>query len=453
MTSAELLLKYEGNFPRYTSYPTAPHFAAIEAKTYVSWLENLQEQNLSLYFHIPFCDQLCWYCGCFTTVTKRYSPIKNYVEILKKEIDLVAQIITAKSNKISHIHFGGGSPTMLNADDFLDLVNHIKKSFILTKDAELAIEIDPRNIDEIKIAAYAKAGVNRASLGVQDFNIEVQKAINRQQSFDVVKNAVDLLRQNKIEAINFDLIYGLPKQTTAMVLHNVEMSLKLNPSRIALFSYAHVKWKKKQMRLIDENDLPNSVIKLAMYDQAAKKLQENGYQAIGLDHFALTQDEMFKSLQNKELKRNFQGYSSDKGDYIIGFGLSAIGFLPQGYVQNTLDFEEYKKLLSTEILPVKKGIAVNFSDKLRKRIIDSLMCNMEVDLGALISEFSLDKNYFAAELLRLADLKKDGFVIIDGEVIKVKTCVPQILRVVCAAFDEYFWRYSFNQEPRHSKIS
>jgi len=449
-----LLLKYEGNFPRYTSYPTAPNFSAdFDSISYQNWLEQITNQNLSLYFHIPFCDQLCWYCGCFTTVTKRYEPIKSYIESLEKEIALVSKILKGKGNKISHIHFGGGSPTILAADDFLRLVTTIKNSFELEEAAQIAIEIDPRNIDEEKVSAYAKAGVNRASIGVQDFNEEVQKAINREQSFDVVKNAVDLLRKYQISAINFDLIYGLPKQTTQGVLKNIEISLKLNPARIALFSYAHVKWKKKQMRLIDEADLADSKTKIEMYDLAAKELVKSGYASVGLDHFVLPDDEMFSDYKAKKLKRNFQGYSSDKGDFIIGFGLSSIGYLSQGYVQNSLDFEEYKKLLNALKLPVKKGCEISVSDKMRKKIIDSLMCYFEVDLKAIAQEFDLAEDYFAAEILRLESLKKDGLVFFEDSVVKVNQNFPQILRVVCAAFDEYFWRDSADLQIRHSKIS
>lgn len=448
--SSDLLLKYDGNFPRYTSYPTAPHFSEnFSYKTYQSWLKDLPpKQSLSLYFHIPFCDELCWYCGCFTTITKRYQPISNYLEILLQEIELIADLLKEKNHKVSHIHFGGGSPTIISSSDFQNLMQKIADSFSFAKNAEIAIEIDPRNINEEKIKTYAESGINRASIGVQDFNLEVQKAINRQQSFEVVKNCVDLLRKYQINNINFDLIYGLPKQTIEDVRKNIESSLLLNPSRIALFAYAHVKWKKKQMRLINESDLPDAKSRILMYDLAAKNLLEAGFTSIGLDHFAAIDDSMSEFLNSKKLKRNFQGYSSDQGNFIIGFGVSAIGYLEHGYVQNSVDFNEYKEAVLAKELPIKKGLKLSKNDQIRKRIIDDLMCYFSSNLGKVISDFNLSQNYFDPELLRLKDLQKDGFVVLEDGILKVNKKFPQIIRVVCAAFDEYFG----HGENRHSKI-
>ncbi len=448
-----LLLKYEGNFPRYTSYPTAPNFISnFDQNVYLQWLSNLQNQKISLYFHIPFCDQLCWYCGCFTTVTKRYEPIQKYLKSLKKEISLIAKRIAGKGNVISHIHFGGGSPTILSADDFAELMSDIRNYFDLNFSSQIAIEIDPRNVDEKKIIAYAQSGVNRASIGVQDFDEEVQKAINRPQSFEMVQNVVELLRKYQISAINFDLIYGLPRQTVRGVERNIELSLKLNPSRIALFSYAHVQWKKKQMRLINEAELPSSKEKIEIYNLAAQKLLKSGYFAIGFDHFALKNDQMFSDYCDKKLKRNFQGYSADDGDFIIGFGLSSIGYFEHGYVQNSFDFNEYENLLSAEKLPLRKGLKFSESDKIRKKVIDSLMCYFEVDFALLDQNLLAQESYFSAEILRLNNLKNDGLISFDGSVLKVNKDFPQIVRVVCAAFDEYFWREK-EEGVRHSKIS
>lgn len=440
MISSELLLKYSGNFPRYTSYPTAPNFSdKVDSKTYKNWLENLpSNQDISLYFHIPFCQQMCWYCGCFTTVTKRYAPIENYVQILIDELRLTADLIREKNLKIAHIHFGGGSPTMVLPQDFSEIMGEVRQHFCVNSDAEIAIEIDPRNINEEKIKTYAKKGVNRASIGVQDFNPDVQKAINREQSFETVYDCVKVLRTHGIKNINFDLIYGLPEQTVEMVKKNIDFSLLMNPDRIALFGYAHVKWKKKQMRLINEDDLPDEKERIAMFSEATKRLEKAGYFPIGLDHFVKKNDTMFQAFSAEKLKRNFQGYSSDSADILLGFGASSISYLPNGYTQNTTDFEQYKKAILSKNFAISKGIAMNKEDKIRKRIIDELMCYLEVDLAQICQEFALPENYFDREITALETLKNDGLVRSKNRKIKINLAAPQISRIVASIFDQYF---------------
>ncbi len=437
----QTILKYSGQVPRYTSYPTAPNFSAeINSKTYISWLKTLgQEETLSLYIHIPFCQQLCWYCGCYTTITQRYEPIENYANILEQEIRIVGEILRQKKHRVSHIHFGGGSPTILTPDSFRFLMATIGAEFEIAQDAEIAIEVDPRNVDEDKIKAYFECGINRVSLGVQDFNQEVQAAINREQSFDLVLDCVKKFRKYGIQNINLDLIYGLPKQTVEMVKNNIDYALLLNPERIALFAYAHVGWKKKHMRLIEESDLPDDVTRIEMYKSAAEKLQRDGYLAIGLDHFAKPSDSMAQAFRDGKLKRNFQGYSTDTSDNIIGFGVSSIGYLSGfGYAQNTLDFKEYEKGILNRELGVSKGIKISKEDQIRKKIIDKIMCYLEVDLKEVSTSFNLPENFFAPEIAQLEDLKRDGLVRIKNNVIKINLATPQISRVVCSIFDKFF---------------
>ncbi len=445
------ILKYNQQVPRYTSYPTAPHFnSQINGDVYKEWLQNLSsKENLSLYLHIPFCQQMCWYCGCYTKVTKRYAPVEDYAYILAREINLVAELIPTKKPVVSHIHFGGGSPTILLPDTFEHLIKTIKSKFEIASDAEIAIEVDPRNVNEEKIAAYAKAGINRVSIGVQDFNIEVQRAINREQSFDLVYNCIKLFRKYGINDINLDLIYGLPKQTVEGVERNIEYSMLLKPKRIALFGYAHVGWMKKHMRLINEADLPNGEERILMYQAAVKKLNQFGYMQIGLDHFAVDSDKMSMALKSKKLKRNFQGYSTDSAESLIGFGVSAIGQLPAGYIQNTLDFAEYKKNILAEKLPIIKGIKTNLDDKIRKEIIDEIMCYMEVDLNKICTKFKLSENYFTKEIEALSELKKDRLITIKHNVIKVNPQAPQITRIVSSAFDKFF----IPSTAKHSKVA
>ncbi len=445
------ILKYNQQVPRYTSYPTAPHFnSQINGDVYKDWLQNLSsKENLSLYLHIPFCQQMCWYCGCYTKVTKRYAPVEDYAYILAREINLIADLIPTKKPIVSHIHFGGGSPTILLPDTFEHLMKTIRSKFKIATDAEIAIEVDPRNVNEEKITAYAKAGINRVSIGVQDFNIEVQRAINREQSFGLVYNCIKLFRKYGIDNINLDLIYGLPKQNLRDIERNIDFATLLKPTRIALFGYAHVGWMKKHMRLINEADLPNGEERILMYQVAAKQLQKEGYAAIGLDHFAIETDQMKIALKNKKLKRNFQGYSTDKAANLIGFGVSSIGQLQSGYVQNTLDFEEYKKNILAEKLPVIKGIKTDLDDKIRKEIIDEIMCYMEVDINEICKKFNLSASYFAKEIEALSELEKDQLIKIENNVIKLNPQTPQITRVVSSAFDKFFTPSA----TKHSKVA
>ncbi len=447
-----VIAKYDSQVPRYTSYPTAPHFSStVNGEVYLNWLQaSSPKQALSLYIHIPFCEQLCWYCGCYTKATKRYAPIEDYVHILAREIKMVAALLRQKNQQVLHIHFGGGSPTILQPKDFNYLMQTIRSEFVeLSDNAEIAIEVDPRNINEEKIAAYAAQKINRVSIGVQDFNCQVQEAINRQQSFELVYDCVRLFRKYGINNINLDLIYGLPKQTLEMIEKNINYAILLKPSRIALFSYAHVQWKKKHMRLIDENDLPDNLTKIAMYKTAAQQLKEEGYLPVGLDHFARTDDSMAKAFQNEKLKRNFQGYSTDKAENILGFGVSSISYLDAGYAQNTLDFEEYKKAVLSKKLPVVKGIKITEDDRMRKKIIDELMCYMEVDLKAICLEFNLAQNHFEKEFAALEQLKNDGLVRVKNNVIKINLAAPQIARVVSAIFDKFFQ----HEIQKYSKIA
>ncbi len=449
--SKAAILKYDRQTPRYTSYPTAPHFKEqIDHEIYASWLKKLPaEENLSLYFHIPFCKQLCWYCGCYTKATQRYAPVEDYLHLLMREIKIVGDLLGQKKYHVSHIHFGGGSPTILHRDSFRNLMNVIKSQFDIILKAEIAIEVDPRNIGEDDIKNYVEQGVNRVSIGVQDFNREVQLAINREQSFDEVYECVRLFKKYGVEDINLDLIYGLPKQTVEMVQKNIDYSLLLKPQRIALFSYAHVQWMKKHMRLIKEEDLPAAEIKIAMYQVAAKKLNEENFVSIGLDHFAKAKNSMAIAKKNHQLKRNFQGYSTDSGDSIIAFGASAISHLPQGYVQNSLNLEEYKKQILSEKLPVKKNIETSREDKIRKKIIDEIMCYLETDLNKICDVFDLEKNYFAAEINALSQLEKDGLVRICKNKITVNSSFPQIVRIVASFFDKYL----AEDNKRHSRVA
>ena len=349
---------YDARVPRYTSYPTAPHFHdGVGVPEYREWLARLDaESAISLYFHVPFCTRMCWYCGCHTRVVERYEPITEYVEVLAREIELVAEAI-ADRPLVSHVHWGGGTPTMLSSAHFGALMSDLARRFRFSGDAEIAVEIDPRTLDDDRVAALADCGVTRASLGIQDLTPAVQRAVNRVQPFEMVADAVTALRQAGITQINFDLMYGLPTQTVDDVIDTVDRVVELTPDRLAVFGYAHVPWMKTHQRMINEVDLPDGPARWAQSEAAAERLVGHGYRRIGLDHFAAPGDAMTVAVDNGELRRNFQGYTTDGAEALIGFGASAIGALADGYVQNAVPFGQYADDIGDGRLAVRRGIA------------------------------------------------------------------------------------------------
>ncbi|MFC4349473.1 oxygen-independent coproporphyrinogen III oxidase [Kordiimonas lipolytica] len=437
-TLQQSLLKRNKQVPRYTSYPTAPHFSeAVNGESVAAWLQELDDScDLSLYFHVPFCRKMCWYCGCNTKATKRYSPVDQYLEYLLKEIDLAADKLSG-GQTVKHIHFGGGSPSMLKPMDFERLMAAVRSRFSVAKDAEIAIELDPREVSEAKVAAYAMAGVTRASLGVQDFHEDVQVAINRRQPFHVIYDAVNLLKAYGIKSINMDLLYGLPHQTAEYLRENVDFASALGADRISLFGYAHVPWMKKHMRLIEESALPDGPARLKQFGVAKHHLERRGYVAVGLDHFVLPRDPMAKALEAGTLKRNFQGYTTDAASALIGFGASAISSLPQGYAQNTPATRSYFEALDAGRLPSAKGKALSGDDKIRRSIIEHLMCYFELDLIRFCKEHDLDIGQFDEAIEQLQGLKMEGLVTLSEGMIRIPREAQQAVRLVCAAFDTY----------------
>ncbi len=433
----QLLEKYGSPAPRYTSYPTAPHFQpGITGNTYSAWLADVADkETLSLYFHIPFCAAMCWYCGCHTKVVKRYQPITDYTACLAREIGLTAQKL-ASNPSVVHVHWGGGTPTMLSVDDFSRLMDTVRDRFRLAAHAEVAIEIDPRTLTRDMAAALTRAGVTRASLGVQDFNAHVQEAINRVQPYEITEHAVNWLRDAGINAINFDLMYGLPGQSTADVARSVDLAHKLAPNRLALFGYAHVPWMKSHQKMIDAKALPDGPERMAQFEVAARRLSDLGYRAIGLDHFATAGDALSTALDEGRLRRNFQGYTTDEGQTLLGFGASAIGCLPKGYVQNETAFGAYGRAVNAGHLPIAHGIELTADDRLRHSIINRLMCGLKADLKALSVEFGSEET-FAPERSALKPMIDDGLAEIKDGVVHITDRGRPFMRTVCAVFDRY----------------
>lgn len=428
----------EERLPRYTSYPTAPHFSpAIGADTYARWLSELPSgSGASLYLHVPFCREMCWYCGCHTQIVRRDGLIAAYQRTLLGEIAQVAETI-GRRIKVEHIHFGGGTPTIMAPEAFAELIAAMRRAFFVLPSAEIAVEIDPRTLTAEMVETMRLSGVNRASLGVQSFDPVVQRAINRVQSYEQTAAVVDRLRRAGIKGINFDLIYGLPYQTIASCIDTVRRSLELGPDRFSVFGYAHVPDFKKHQRMIKENHLPDG---LARHDQAcaiANALKEAGYVQVGLDHFARTGDTMAVAFEDRTLRRNFQGYTTDRGEVLIGFGASAIGHLPQGYVQNEVQIGAYAQSITSGRLATAKGYGLTDDDRLRADIIERIMCEFSVDLGDICARHGAEPEAMLKSAARLKPLISDGVVRLDGDRLAVASDSRFLVRSVAAAFDAH----------------
>lgn len=433
----------EQTAPRYTSYPTAPMFnAKIGANEYGSWLGELGEDTtLSLYLHIPYCKSICYYCGCHTFATRKEDPILSYAQTLIKEIELVAR--TTKARKIKSIAWGGGTPNILRPETFLQICDTIKQNFDLSEIDEHAVEMDPRLLNDELIAAFVEAGVNRASLGVQDMNHHVQKAIGRVQDISLIKRAVKKLRTAGIDAINMDLIYGLPEQSLEDAISSAKIAASLNPSRLAVFGYAHVPWFKKRQNLIDTKALPDTSLR---YDQALgikSALEKSGYVAIGFDHFAKADDPLAIAALNQEVKRSFQGYSCESADAIIGLGCSSISTLPQGYAQNNPEPGAWARAIEADSFAIVRGVECTDEDLLRRELIYRLLSDFEINLN----DFGgIDK--YQNELKKLRHAADNGLASIDGEIIKVSEIGKPFVRLVA----QYFDKYAQDSNAKHSRV-
>ncbi len=437
-----LIAKYGGRVPRYTSYPTAVQFsAAIDAADYHQWLAALDRADgaVSIYIHVPFCAQLCWYCGCHTKVVNSRAPIADYVGDLLAEIDLVASALSERL-AIGAIHFGGGTPNMLSPDELTIIVGRLAENFDLDDEADIAVEIDPRVLSHEWIAAAAGAGVKRASLGVQDFCPEVQAAINRIQPYELVAHAVEALRTAGMGSINLDLMYGLPRQSLSSLEATIAEAMTLAPDRLSLFGYAHVPWLKPHQKLIAEADLPDARMRLAMQRHAAALFETAGFRRLGLDHFARPQDRLASAAAEHRMRRNFQGYTTDAADVLIGLGASAIGRLPQGYVQNAADVAHWRAQIEAGALPVTRGIALGASDFFRAEIIERLMCDFRVDLAEVATHHGRALADLDRECALLAEMEADAIVTLEGSTVEVTADGRDFVRSVCAVFDRYLDR-------------
>lgn len=437
----DLVEKYAAPVPRYTSYPTAPHFhAGVSATTYSDWLLALPRGATgSLYVHIPYCDRLCWFCACHTKQTRQYEPVARYLGALGYEIDTVSAL-TGSRLRVTSLHLGGGSPTMLEPGDILALGAQLRGRFDFVDSAEISVEMDPNDLDEGRFDALAEIGMTRASLGVQDFDARVQQAINREQTFEQTRAVVDAVRGRGVGSVNLDMLYGLPHQTLESITRTTEQVLSMCPDRIALFGYAHVPWMKKHQTMIDEALLPGASARLVQAETAARLIIAAGYVAVGMDHFALPGDSLAIAARSGTLRRNFQGYTTDQADALIGLGASSIGLLPQGYVQNMPATGEYERRVTAGGLATVRGLELSADDRMRSWVIERLMCDFAVSRNELLTRFGEAARAVVTEAEMLAANDRDGVFARTGDGFAVTERGKPFVRSIAAVFDAYLGR-------------
>jgi oxygen-independent coproporphyrinogen-3 oxidase len=438
----DLIRKYGGNGPRYTSYPTADRFVeAFDAAACRHWLQNRNvggfARPLGLYVHLPFCGTICYYCGCNKIVTRDHGKSAKYLTYLAREARLVAECL-GTHRTIGQMHWGGGTPTFLADAELTDLTRVLRSEFDFNAHGEYAVEVDPRTVNPERVALLARLGFNRISVGVQDFDPVVQRAIHRIQSFEQTAQVIQAARDNGFRSVNVDLIYGLPKQTPDGFARTLELVARMDPDRIALYSYAHLPTLFKPQRRIAEADLPAPETKLRLLVMAIERLASKGYVYIGIDHFAKPEDDLAVAQRQGRLTRNFQGYSSTGDCDIVGLGVSAIGTVGPVYVQNVKRLDEYYGRLDKGVLPVLRGLELGPDDLVRRAVIQALACHFEVSKEAISIAHLIDfDGYFAPELAQLEEMEKESLVTLDDEWITVTPRGRLLVRAVCMVFDRY----------------
>jgi oxygen-independent coproporphyrinogen-3 oxidase len=438
----EKFSRYSRPGPRYTSYPTALEFSdAFGYEDYIKALES-EEGPLSIYVHLPFCRSACYFCGCNVVFTSKEEKLSEYIGYLKREIDLLAEHVDT-GREVIQFHFGGGTPTYYKAFELDEIVSYIKEKFPnWSEEAEVSVEIDPRFFNEDQMKVFAKHGFNRISFGVQDFDPKVQEEIHRRQPYELTKAAVDLARRYGIESINTDLIYGLPYQTLESFKETLRLARCLDPDRLAVFNYAHVPWLKKTMRKFDETTIPSPEVKLAILQYTIDYLTSEGYEMIGMDHFAKPEDELFGAIAKGELHRNFQGYTTKGGANLIGIGLTSIGEGKRYYAQNTKKMSEYEAAIDAGRLPYERGVKLSDDDLLRKSVIMELMANFSVDIPRVEKEFGIKfADYFADALEALREFEEAGLLSITRDRIAVEPTGTLLIRNIAMPFDAYMKKY------------
>jgi oxygen-independent coproporphyrinogen-3 oxidase len=440
-----LLAKYDVAAPRYTSYPPATQFtSSFDSRRYIDRITKIpcegKRREISLYVHLPFCDTLCYFCGCTMLISNNREKITEYLEYLKREITLASELFES-SPTVVQMHWGGGSPTHLFPSEIADLGAHIRRTFTIAPDAEISIEIDPRGVTWEHIEAMRTVGFNRASIGVQDLDPDVQIAINRVQTRSMTEQVIDWCREAGISGINLDLIYGLPYQTSESFRATLDAVKEISPDRIAVYNFAYVPWLKPHQKLIEIETLPKASSKLAILELAIQVLTEAGYEYLGMDHFAKPTDTLVTAKQNGTLHRNFQGYSTLAGKDMLAFGISAIGRVENVFAQNVKELPEYYRMIDADQLPIEKGYELSDDDAAREYVIMQLMCDAQVEKQETERLFGIDfDQYFSPTIRSLRPLEEDGLCTIEKNAISVTDRGKYFLRNIAAQFDAYLAR-------------
>ncbi|MBD3333389.1 oxygen-independent coproporphyrinogen III oxidase [candidate division GN15 bacterium] len=439
--TVELLQRYDRPGPRYTSYPTVPMWSdAVGAEAYREALRNASvrtDEPVALYVHIPFCRSRCFYCGCNTCVTQDMEAPRNYLDLVYRECEEVSRLLGDRRG-IGQLHFGGGTPTYIGVEGLTKVLAKLRSHFDLLPRCEMSIEVDPRTAGRRAVMELRQLGFNRVSFGVQDFDPDVQKAIGRFQSTDRVREVLNAAREADYAGINFDLIYGLPQQTPESFAQTLTTTIEMHPDRIALYSFAYLPRLRPNQTSIKEEELPDTQTKFQLFSDAIRELTNAGYRQIGMDHFALPQDELSRAQEDGRLHRNFMGYTVQAAQEMVGIGMSAIGYIDNTFVQNASSLEAYQSAIETEGLAVYRGLKLSRDDVVRRYVISELMCNFAMVYDQLESRLDVNyEDYFASEDERLEPFIEDGLLRRDAEGLKVTPIGRTFVRNIAMAFDAY----------------
>jgi oxygen-independent coproporphyrinogen-3 oxidase len=428
---------FDARVPRYTSYPTAPQFTGgVDAGISVNWLQAIPAgASISLYLHVPFCRRLCWFCACRTQGTQSDHPVIAYVQTLKAELALLKHNL-APGVRLSRLHWGGGTPTLLSADLIDELAGHIFNTAPLAEDAEFSVEIDPNEVDGARLDALIAAGMNRASIGVQDFDPEIQTVIGREQSFELTRDVIMMVRERGVRSLNADILYGLPHQSQQRITDSVQKLLSLAPDRVALYGYAHVPWMSRRQGMIPSSAMPTPQERLALFETARDLFTADGYAEIGIDHFALPSDGLAIAQAKGGLRRNFQGYTDDLCAVLVGIGASSISRFPQGYTQNAGGTADHTKAIRAGSFSTHRGHVFSQDDRLRGRIIEALMCDFHVSRTEILRDFEIGPEALQ-QMLAEAAARFEDMVVLDDAGLTIPAAARPLTRMIARAFDAY----------------
>ena len=428
---------FDARVPRYTSYPTAPHFSdSVGPGQFAAWIEAIPAgSSISLYMHVPFCRTLCWFCACRTQGTQSDDPVRAYAEVLLAELKMLKERL-APGVTLSRLHWGGGTPTLMPADMIRRVAGAVFEAVPLGENAEFSVEIDPNEIDDARMDALAEAGLSRASIGVQDFDPEIQKAIGREQSYEVTAGAAAMIRARDIRSLNADILFGLPHQTETRIAESVNKLLSLRPDRVALYGYAHVPWMARRQVMIPTDHLPTPQERLHLFETARKLFLAAGYDEIGIDHFALPTDGLARALKSGQLKRNFQGYTDDQAPVLVGLGASSISRFPQGFAQNAPATSAHTQAIRDGRFSTVRGHVFTPEDLLRSRLIEALMCDFRIDAAEIIAHFSVTPARLA-EMFAATQAAFGDMVEVSPEGLFIPEAARPLTRMIARSFDAY----------------